>query len=157
MDMGGNPLGKPLASRAVNCYFPFRHNNFQQFQPRLGNRARFSFRGDMEQPSEGQKRQRWPQNHQGGLYVADHGAAPSRARRLAPQTIIRPPHRNKRKAPSLPRRRSVERLRPETCVACESVKAKAPGFGAGLFGEILGIVCHLLKSHGAVCAAVAIR
>jgi hypothetical protein len=34
------------------------------------------------------------------------------------------------------------------------VKANAPLFGAGLFGEILGMIGHSLKMRGAECAGL---
>lgn len=149
MDMGGNPLGKPLASRAVNCYFPFRHNNFQQFQPRLGNRARFSFCGDVEQPGQGQNCQRRPHHQQGGLYVADHGAAPTKRRKLSPVMTLIPPIFRISSFPLAARRRMVERLQGPRRTAWLIVKASACGFGSGRFGESLGIFSTFRESRGA--------
>lgn len=88
--------------------------------------------------------------------MADHAPAPRKRRRLAPSTMRRPPARNRRKPHSGARRRMVEAEMPETCAACCKVKEIAPGFGAGRFLESLGIVCHLLKSRGAICAVVAL-
>jgi hypothetical protein len=53
MDMGGNPLGKPLASRAENRYLSLCRKEFSQFQPRPSNGARFSI-CEAQHPGEGQ-------------------------------------------------------------------------------------------------------
>ena len=107
--------------------------------------------GEAQQAREGKQCQR-AGNPSKARY---HGATFKNWRNESPATIMRPPQRKRRKAPSFPRRRRVEGDKPEIRQACRRVKERAPGWGAGASARNRGMGCLARKGLG--CLTLSVR